>query len=59
MEVELQKTYEAIQEGIDDMNRKWKIKKQRRVKTLPHGYYTDPNVREMYRLMKASVGEYD
>jgi hypothetical protein len=59
MEVELKKTYEAIQEGIDEMNKKWKIKKQRRVKTLPHGYYTDPSVREMYRLMKASVGEYE
>lgn len=59
MDVELRKTYEAIQEGIDEMNKKWKIKKQRRIKSLPHGYYTNPSVREMYRLMKVSVGEYE
>ncbi len=59
MEVELIKTYDAIQEGIDEMKEKWKIKKQRRVKTLPHGYYTNPSVREMYRRMLASVGEYE
>ena len=59
MDMELKKTYEAIQEGIDEMNKKWKIKKQQRIKTLPHGYYTNPSVREMYRRMKVSVGEYD
>ena len=57
MDMELKKTYEAIQEGIDDMNRKWKIKKQRRVKTLPHGYYYNPSVRELYRRMVASVDD--
>ena len=57
MEVELQKTYEAIQEGINEMNKKWNIKKQRRVKTLPPGYYTNPSVKEMYRRMVASVDD--
>ena len=59
MDMELKKTYDAIQEGIDEMKEQWKIKKQRRVKTLHHGYYTNPSVREMYRRMKVSVGEYD
>jgi hypothetical protein len=39
------------------MNKKWNIKKQRRVKTLPLGYYTNPSVKEMFRRMVASVDD--
>jgi len=58
MEVELQKTYEAIQEGIDDLKKKWEIKKQRSVKRLPHGYYYNPSVREIYQQMVAADNDH-
>ena len=53
---------EAGNEAIKRVNRRKKIKKnknQQRIKHLPHGYYHSPSVREMYQLMKSSVGEYD
>ena len=51
---------EAGNEAIKRVNRRKKIKKnknQQRIKHLPHGYYHSPSVREMYQLMKSSVGE--
>ena len=53
---------EAGNEAIKRVNRRKKIKKnknQQRIKHLPHGYYHSPSVREMYQLMKSSVGDYD
>ena len=53
---------EAGNEAIKRVDRRKIIRKNRnqhRIKHLPHGYYHSPSVREMYQLMKSSVGEYD
>ena len=55
----LKEVQEAGNQAIKKMKRRNKMKNQPRIKTLPHGYYYDPSVREMYQQMVRSVGEYD
>lgn len=48
---------EAGNQAIKKVKRRNKLKKQPRIKTLPHGYYYDPSVKEMFRRMVASVDD--
>ena len=51
----LKEVQEAANNSIKKMKRRDKMKTQHRIKTLPHGYYYNPSVREMYRQMVASL----
>ena len=53
----LKEVQEAANHSIKRMERRDKMKKQPRIKTLPHGYYYNPSVREMYTQMVASLDD--
>lgn len=60
MDMEHQELLKVAQEAGNNSIKRMRVKqmkKQQRIKTLPHGYYYDPSVREMYRQMVASVDD--
>lgn len=60
MDIEHQKLLKIAQDAGNSSIKRMRgkqMKKRQRIKTLPHGYYYDPSVREMYQQMVRSVGD--
>jgi hypothetical protein len=60
MDMEHQELLKTAQEAGNSSIKRMRVKRmknQQRIKTLPHGYYHNPSVREMYQQMVASVDD--
>ena len=60
MDIEHQELLKAAQEAGNNSIKRVRgrqMKTQHRIKTLPHGYYYNPSVREMYTQMVASLDD--
>lgn len=60
MDMEHQEILKAAQEAGNSSIKRMRskqMKNQHRIKHLPHGYYFNPSVREMYKQMVASLDD--